>query len=261
METQSASISKIAEALASFQSKLKPAKKTAENPFFKSHYADLNGVVQAAQDAGLGSFGLAVSQIPTMSEGRFILVTTLLHVSGEWLRGEYPISPVKQDPQSMGSATTYARRYAYQSILGIPTEDDDGNAASGLRMNGNGHSSPSPAELAVQSVFADEAPQAPSPQSRPMPYTGDPQGPRLKPPSEKQRAMFVRLMEQAEIPESNWPLVLKELSGWQEMSGKNVSAVISAFSENGWKCPEKIMALATPVVSDTPNFDDEEIPF
>ncbi len=59
------------------------------------------------------------------------LVTTLRHVSGNTIEGMLPLEPAKpRDPQSMGSAITYARRYAYMAILGIAAEDDDGNAAS-----------------------------------------------------------------------------------------------------------------------------------
>jgi len=58
-----------------------------------------------------------------------------MHQSGEWISGELEMTPVKSDPQGIGSAITYARRYTLASIAGVATEDDDGNAASGNASN------------------------------------------------------------------------------------------------------------------------------
>ena len=52
-----------------------------------------------------------------------------MHVSGQWVESEFVLPIVKQDPQAAGSAITYARRYALQSIAGIPTADDDAESA------------------------------------------------------------------------------------------------------------------------------------
>ena len=52
-----------------------------------------------------------------------------MHISGQWLEMEYTLPTVKKDPQASGSAITYARRYALQSIAGIPTADDDAESA------------------------------------------------------------------------------------------------------------------------------------
>jgi hypothetical protein len=55
-----------------------------------------------------------------------------MHESGQWISGRYPLKPVKaDDPQAMGSAMTYARRYTLAAILGIVTEDDDAEEAMG----------------------------------------------------------------------------------------------------------------------------------
>lgn len=141
METQttvvfdhrSESIAKLAAALAVVQGELKHAKKQTENSYFKSSYADLPATIDTAK-ALLAKHGFAVVQIPVTDQNDGIsLITELLHVSGEWLRSRYPIRPMKFDPQSIGSAITYARRYAYQAMIGIAAEgeDDDGNKASG----------------------------------------------------------------------------------------------------------------------------------
>jgi hypothetical protein len=59
------------------------------------------------------------------------LTTTLRHISGESISGVYPVNPVKNDPQSIGSALTYSRRYSLMAMLGIVADDDDdGNAAT-----------------------------------------------------------------------------------------------------------------------------------
>jgi hypothetical protein len=105
--------------------------KTAKGEKFSYQYADLHTAIEATQEA-LGSNGLAVVQTTRIgADGKgVILVTHLMHDSGESVSGEYPICPVKMDPQGYGSALTYARRYTYLAILGIAPEDDDGQAGS-----------------------------------------------------------------------------------------------------------------------------------
>ena len=125
--TKSEQINELAAALAKAKTSFGEIKKTAENPFYHSKYAPLDGVI-AATDAALSANGLAVTQLPE-NEG---LTTLLLHTSGQYISSLYPIRPVKDDPQGLGSAITYARRYALSAILGVASEpDDDANAASG----------------------------------------------------------------------------------------------------------------------------------
>lgn len=122
----------LAKALAKAQSAIKPAAKGAENPFFRSSYADLPAIVKACRDE-LTKNDIAIAQ-PTFYDGETLMLNTMLmHSSGEWISGNYPIKPVKPDPQSMGSAITYARRYALAAMVGVVAEDedDDANAASG----------------------------------------------------------------------------------------------------------------------------------
>lgn len=128
---QSEKVDLISKAMIHAWSKIKTAKKQAENPFFHSKYADLGAVVDACKDALLGS-DLVPSQSTTIIDGRIILVTTLYHSSGQWLRGYLSVNPVKNDPQAIGSAITYARRYALSAMVGLTTEeDDDGESAMG----------------------------------------------------------------------------------------------------------------------------------
>lgn len=126
---QSPTIGAIAAALAKAQAAFKPAIKDASNPFFKSKYCDLSGALDAVRDA-LSANGLALVQ-STDAGDKLVLHTTLLHASGEWISGTYPITAVKTDPQGIGSAVTYARRYSLMALLGIAAEDDDGEAAHG----------------------------------------------------------------------------------------------------------------------------------
>jgi len=117
-------------ALAKCQGEIIPASKDSDNPFFKSKYADLSAILEAVRKP-LQNNGLSITQTTKYENQIIILITTLRHESGEEVSGEYPVIPLKQDPQGFGSALTYARRYALQSILMVAAEDDDdGNAAS-----------------------------------------------------------------------------------------------------------------------------------
>jgi hypothetical protein len=135
--TRSDYIGKLAEALSKAQGAMEGASKSAENPFFKSKYADLASVWDACRGP-LSANGLAVIQVPAAptAPGRVAIDTILAHASGEWISGVLELTPVKSDPQSVGSAITYARRYGLQAIVGIAPEDDDGNAASGTDKAG-----------------------------------------------------------------------------------------------------------------------------
>lgn len=119
-------INELAAALSKAQSQLKGAVKDAKNPFFKSSYATLESVWESCQRP-LTDNGLSVVQ----GVKGTALITTLMHSSGQWVQSEYPINPVKQDPQGFGSAVTYARRYSLAAMVGVfSVEDDDGNKAS-----------------------------------------------------------------------------------------------------------------------------------
>lgn len=132
---KSDNIDALAAALSKAQAKIESADKSAANPFFKSRYADLPSVWAACRKA-LTDNGLSVVQTTDTSENGLVLETTLLHSSGQWISSLYPINPVKNDPQGLGSAITYGRRYALMALVGVVADDasdDDGNAASGHR--------------------------------------------------------------------------------------------------------------------------------
>jgi len=117
-------IEKLAKALNKVQAQLVPAMKNKENPFFHSNYLDLMGVWESCRKL-LTDNGFAVIQTPALFNDKFVLITTLLHESGQSVQSVYPIVPVKNDPQGLGSAITYARRYSLSSIVGVCAEDED----------------------------------------------------------------------------------------------------------------------------------------
>lgn len=130
---KSESIDLLATALAKAQSEMKAAQKDAQNPFFKSNYATLDSVFEAIR-IPFSKNGLCVTQPTRESDKGTIVETVIMHSSGQWISGELMINPVKLDPQSKGSALTYARRYLLSSIAGVPQSDDDGSEATGKQM-------------------------------------------------------------------------------------------------------------------------------
>lgn len=111
------------------------ALKDSSNPFFKSKYADLNAV-KAACEPALATEKIAVFQPTVQKDGKNYVQTLLLHESGEWFLADTEIVCSKaNDPQALGSAITYARRYGLQSLVGLGAEDDDGESAMGRKAS------------------------------------------------------------------------------------------------------------------------------
>ena len=121
---RSETISELAKVLSNFQGKMTAVKKDATNPFYKSRYATLDTIWEAIRKP-LSENGLSIIQTMDVLEGKSVLCTTLLHTSGEWVDGVQLVNPVKDDPQSLGSAISYARRYSLSAILGIVADEDD----------------------------------------------------------------------------------------------------------------------------------------
>lgn len=108
------------------QKKMTAAKKTSNNPFFKSKYADLGSVLDACETA-LNDEGVMILQ-PVNKEG---VDTCLIHVESNQKVTCFVPFIGAVDMQKLGGAITYARRYGLQSLLCLETEDDDGNTAVG----------------------------------------------------------------------------------------------------------------------------------
>jgi hypothetical protein len=136
----------LAKALAMAQADIRSAEKDATNPHFRSRYATLSSVWDACREP-LTRNGLSVVQLPQLVAGQLMLETRLLHTSGEWLSSWWPIQPVKDDPQGLGAALTYARRYTLAAMVGVaPDDDDDGESAmKAIRAAAAPKAAPSPA--------------------------------------------------------------------------------------------------------------------
>ena len=133
---QSFDITELSKAMIIIQHQLQPVIKDTKNPFIGNEYATLSSIMESCR-ALLIAQGIWYTQLPypapvELGTGHIGLETRLIHaVSGQWISRVLPSSPLpKNDPQGLGSAITYARRYSLCSILGIVTEDDNGNAAS-----------------------------------------------------------------------------------------------------------------------------------
>lgn len=152
---KSDSIKMLAAALNEVQSALKPLRRNADNPFFKSNYTDLAAMCETLYPL-LTKHGFSVVQ---GGDGAS-LSTLLLHTSGEWIETSLPM-PVTDNPQKLGSVVTYYRRYALAAIVGAASEgeDDDGNAASHPQAR---PSAPSPANRPPAESGARPTPPAPA---------------------------------------------------------------------------------------------------
>src|ERR1039458_9426767 len=112
------------------QKEVAPIKKTEDNPFFHSKYVDINGLLSALKPI-LNKHGLVLTQGfgAESASGRNALTTIIT----DSFDGQQIISlvylPDASDPQKFGSAVTYYRRYALQSLFALEAEDDDGNTA------------------------------------------------------------------------------------------------------------------------------------
>lgn len=137
---QSEQINELVAALTSARATIESIKKDSHNPFFKSEYASFESIYKATEPS-LTKNGLAVIQAPDYLDGKMVLVTRLIHTSGQWISSCAPLLPVKQDSQSIGAAITYMKRYSWAVLMGLPgTEvDDDGEAE---RMAGENKDKP-----------------------------------------------------------------------------------------------------------------------
>ena len=126
----SESIKQIAEALVSAQKEIRFAAKDSTNPHFKSKYANINSVIEAVKKP-LNDNNIAILQsLSPSDDNKLHLTTRLLHSSGEWIE-DTAVCPIqKQDPQGLGSAISYIRRYSISSLCALYADDDDGQSAA-----------------------------------------------------------------------------------------------------------------------------------
>lgn len=154
----SESIAALAASLATAQGELKNVEKGKINPHFKSRYADIADGLDVVRPV-FSKHGLSVVQATDYmpDTGVFVLVTRIIHKSGEWIESTYPL-PTNGKPQDVGSALTYARRYALFSLAGVAgtDEDDDGNDAQNTTQARKPASRPAPPKVPVEPPFEAE---------------------------------------------------------------------------------------------------------
>jgi hypothetical protein len=103
--------------------------KRGEAVEYSYSYADLASILEAIRKP-LAENGLSIIQPICPADPEHVwLVTRLIHSSGQWIESAYPVD-VYERPQEMGSAITYARRYALTALLGIAAEEDDDGAGA-----------------------------------------------------------------------------------------------------------------------------------
>lgn len=160
---KSESIGKLATAMVQAQKAMTFARRDSTANY--GRYADLAAVVEAIK-APLTDNGLAYTQTTDIdSDGGVIVETMLMHTSGEWISSPLRMKPTQNTPQGIGSAITYARRYGLQAICGIPTDDDDGDAASCKPAQQQAAAKPRPA--------LQRMPETPPAADRPTPTAAD----------------------------------------------------------------------------------------
>lgn len=127
---KSEQINELVAALAKAQGQIEGAKKSSSNPFFKSKYADLAECWNTCREA-LTANEISVIQMPEEinENGRLNITTMLAHSSGQYISSTLTMTITKLDPQAIGSAITYGRRYALAAMVGLAQEDDDGEKA------------------------------------------------------------------------------------------------------------------------------------
>lgn len=122
------SIKAISAALVKAQAEIEHAHKNATNPHFRNRYADLTEVIDTVRPV-LTKHGISVLQFPGYADGVTTVETVLTHESGEFIAGTAGARVQKDDPQGVGSAITYLRRYSLAAVCAIGQDDDDGEAA------------------------------------------------------------------------------------------------------------------------------------
>ena len=143
MMLKSEAINEISEALALAHSELTPPprnrtvkvkgkSKTGHDFTYEFSYTTLDAVIETIR-IPFTKNGLWFTQtVQWNTEGRYSLITTLLHKSGQWFSSETPLLLEDNSNQKFGSALTYMRRYALTAMAGVAAEeDDDGNVNEG----------------------------------------------------------------------------------------------------------------------------------
>ncbi|HEX8965858.1 MAG TPA: ERF family protein [Patescibacteria group bacterium] len=138
---KSEQINELTTAMTKAQLQIKNAVKNKKNPHLKSKYADITSTIEAAKEA-LSNNGLSIFQGPDIIDGKNVLRTILSHTGGQWISSITPLITPRNDMQSLGTAITYARRYAYAAMVGIVTEEDDDGESIKSKSKSESNNSP-----------------------------------------------------------------------------------------------------------------------
>lgn len=114
------------------QKKLEPIKKDKENPYHKSWYFDINKILEILKPM-FNEMNIRIEQSPFIIDSKNAIFTKLIDTEGDnevVLAESSMFLPEDDNPQHLGSAITYCRRYMLVGMLGLEAEDDDGNKAS-----------------------------------------------------------------------------------------------------------------------------------
>lgn len=115
-------------ALHKARSQFVKVKKDRQNTHLKNKYATLDSVLDAITPA-LTENKLMIMQDSERVENALRVETTVMHISGQWAKFYFDIPIAKNDPQGVGSAFTYGRRYALAAAFGLSQADDDAQIA------------------------------------------------------------------------------------------------------------------------------------
>jgi len=118
----------INEKLFNLQQEIGGISKLESNPFYNSKYFDINSLIKQLNPLLLKHNLLLLQPIEDNK-----VVTKIICVESNSNVSSFLTIPAVSDPQKLGGAITYLRRYTLASLLGLQAEDDDGNAASGLK--------------------------------------------------------------------------------------------------------------------------------
>lgn len=228
---RSENLADLAKALAKAHLELKHAKKSKNNPHFKSDYADLADVLDACREV-LARNGITFIHFPESEDGAVVTVTCLMiHDSGQWVESALVLKPSKADCQGVGSAITYGRRFTLAAMAGVATEDDDGMAAA--------------------------APAGPPAAQRSVPVNGSPKAP-VETPSGDRAALVEAVLKWSGVQREDIPSVMNTLKRRLRIEGplgaehyKRVSKFVADMVSKG-KSLEDVAADADAVEAENP---------
>lgn len=226
-----------AQAMATLQTRLPRIErdKTADVKTDKAHYrytyADLAQVTAKLLPV-MGELGLSFIARPTLNEaGKLVLAYKLLHVSGEFESGEYPL-PTSGGPQQIGGAITYARRYCLCSVTGIAPEDDDDGAAAQAEQASQPRSAQRAAATQTRAANGRARQQGSTAQREQPALPGETNGTGITPAQQRKLHAVLRELDLADREKGLAAIstvLHREIQSTKDLSVDDAAAVIDAL--------------------------------